>query len=150
MRLIEILFDPGGRSNRGQYWFAIVAACLAVLVPASFLDARRGDSPAAFATFVGLLVSFAIVLTASIRRLHDRGKDGPSWLGFYYFSPVLILLPAAIIKNFGSVGQLISDILIAAAAVAALVLFAWMHIELGVLPGKASESNKHGADQRTS
>jgi uncharacterized membrane protein YhaH (DUF805 family) len=119
-----------------MYWGAMLAAGLVVAVPASF--PRAGDSPATFLTFIGSLVSLAIFLTASVRRLQDRGKDGPAWLGLFLLLPVVLLW----VRGHTPVG--LAYFIFSGAA---LSIVAWMFVELGFFPGTAGE-NKFGPDPR--
>jgi LPXTG-motif cell wall-anchored protein len=119
-----------------MYWGAMFAAWLVVSVPASF--PRTGDSPATFLTFIGFLASLAIFLTASVRRLQDRGKDGPTWLGLFLLLPVVLFWVSGH-TPVGSAYFIFSG--------AALSIAAWMFVELGFFPGTTGE-NKFGPDPR--
>src|SRR5262249_24903514 len=74
--LILHFFDPGGRNSRARYWLAILLAYLAVF-PTLSVSLHDTNSPVAFLAYVGILVAIALLLTAAVSRLHDRGKDGP-------------------------------------------------------------------------
>src|SRR5215475_1491231 len=140
MTSVETLFDPGGRSNRTKYWLAILLAYLAVF-PTLSVSLHNTNSPVTFLAYVGILVAIALILTASVRRLHDRGKDGPTWLGLFYLGPAALLGTANAIAGLGVLGNVASYILI----IGALVVLAWMFVELGFVQGTVGP-NEYGPD----
>ena len=140
MSLIESLFDPGGRNSRARYWLAILLAYLAVF-PTLSVSLHDTNSPVAFLAYVGILVAIALLLTAAVRRLHDRGKDGPTWLGVFCLIPLALLGTARTISSAGLLGTLASWILI----IGALVVLAWMFFELGFVRGTVGP-NEYGPD----
>src|SRR5262249_48365 len=140
MTLVESLFDPGGRSNRARYWRAILLAYLAVF-PTLSVSLHDTNSPVAFLAYVGILVAIALLLTAAVRRLHDRGKDGPTWLGVFCLIPLALVATARTIADLGVLGNVASYILI----FGALVVLAWMFFELGFVQGTVGP-NEYGPD----
>jgi uncharacterized membrane protein YhaH (DUF805 family) len=94
------------------------------------------NSPAAFLANVAILVAIALILTASVRRLHDRGKDGPIWLGVFYSVPVALFWTASTTSGLGVLGTVVSSIFI----VGAMVMLAWMFFELGFVRGTIGEN----------
>jgi uncharacterized membrane protein YhaH (DUF805 family) len=140
MTLVQTLFDPVGRNNRAKYWFAILLAYLSVF-PTLSISLHDTNSPAAFLAYVGILVAIALILTASVRRLHDRGKDGPIWLGVFYLVPVALFWTASTTSGLGVLGTVVSSIFI----VGAMVMLAWMFFELGFVRGTVGE-NEYGPD----
>ena len=141
MTLVRLLFDSDGRINRAKYWFVMSAALVTASLPTLLFGPLDSSSPASFLAYGGFLVSIALSLTAPIKRLHDRGKHGPSWLALYYFGPVVFFAMANLAGKIGVMPNVASLVFF----IGALALLAWMFVDLGCLPGTVG-SNEYGPD----
>jgi uncharacterized membrane protein YhaH (DUF805 family) len=133
-------FGFRGRIARGRYWLltglyflASIAGLVALAVTGAMVDAHPGDTITLVMVPIGIIFILAMTIAiagAGVRRLHDRGKSG-FWLILYYGAPLWLSNHA----YFDLVGYV--------SLAAALGVFIWTLIDLGVLPGD-SESNSFG------
>jgi uncharacterized membrane protein YhaH (DUF805 family) len=78
------LFGFRGRIGRGAYWGSLVIMFVLFLIIGSMLPPAAAEGapppemsdPAAFAIFVGIILSTWINLAISVKRFHDRDKAG--------------------------------------------------------------------------
>ena len=129
-------FDFEGRSSRAEYWWFMLFNYL-IIILALILDAMifglgndySGDDPF---FFQGLwsLASFIGLISLSVRRLHDIDKTG-FWFLFIY-SPLLVLIPAALFEDLA--GGNFSLFLIAIALLAVFALLITVFV-FSLLPG---------------
>ena len=92
-------FDFKGRTNRKDFWLAILGIFLLSVVigfVTGFLGGLLGDNAAGILGFVTLLWELAVIipgLAIEVRRLHDIGKSG-WWLliGLIPFGGIVLLV----------------------------------------------------------
>ena len=84
------------------------------------------------------LVSFALGLAVSARRLHDRGKSA-WWLLLFY------VVPFALALTTQWAAQRQASAIFSIATLLIVALFLWAIVELGVLRG-VDRWNAHGGD----
>ena len=143
---MEALLRFSGRLNRAPYWAIVVASTAILVLTGAFLLAiwtmlsteEIGRSPGVLAAIVAALLLdlfLAVVgLSASVRRLHDRGKTG-WWLLILFGAPLgLEWISVRSAPEIAFVGLLLG---------AAIGL--WALVELGFLPGVAGP-NRYGPD----
>jgi uncharacterized membrane protein YhaH (DUF805 family) len=155
----ERIFGFHGRLSRAWYWLYLVAGVCALvllhgvhgLTTASFTPASNaletGFSGALFVVLrdlFSLLVVLAILLAGTaltIRRLHDRDKDG-AWAILYLLAPVFLF----------KLGQLLLDDHVEAVhslpylfQFVALLVLAWSFVELCCRRGSIGD-NRFGDD----
>jgi uncharacterized membrane protein YhaH (DUF805 family) len=155
----EHIFGFNGRINRACYWLYLGAAVFALVLlhavhgftTASFTPASNaveaGFFGALFAVLgdlLSLLVVLAILFSGTaltVRRLHDRDKDG-AWAILYLLVPVFLF----------ELGQLLLDDHVEAVhslpylfQFVALLVLAWSFVELCCRRGSIGD-NRFGAD----
>ena len=133
-------FGFKGRIGRGRYWLlsalyllALILGCVALAGFGIMMNAGPGDVSTLVAVPIGIILILGIsvaIASAGVRRLHDRGKSG-FWLILYYGAPLWLSNHA----YFDLVGYV--------SLAAALGVFIWTLIDLGVLPGD-SAGNRFG------
>ena len=151
------LFRFSGRARRGEYWLITILANIGLIMPVLVLARQSPDvsgsvpkinvainlgSGAPEAALLVTLVSFALGLAVSARRLHDRGKSA-WWLLLFYVVPFALTLTMqwAAQEQASAIFSITTLLLVA--------LFVWAIVELGVLRG-VDRWNAHGgnADSR--
>jgi uncharacterized membrane protein YhaH (DUF805 family) len=142
--LIALLFSVNGRIGRAQYWlgeilflFVLAAAYLLGMWIADREMSALGDK----FFYVGSIPVIASLLYSTvaiaIKRLHDRDKTG------WWVVPLVLIPspPPEIIarftsESFGAVWEIVT-----------VIVFVWVFIELGCLPGTTGP-NRFGSDPR--
>ncbi len=140
-------FRISGRLNRKPYWLRtllIYAIMLLAFLPMTLTTqvapALGGDtSPLMIVTVilfaVVFIIGFILLMTMSVRRLHDRNKSG-WWLLFFMGAPGVAEGLAALSGN---------PQIIMAGAAANLIISLWFLIEAGFLRGTVGP-NRYGHD----
>ena len=138
MDAVNFLFGFQGRVNRGKFWllaliwivFLLIVVGLAAMVVTSYAALYR----------VGLIASIPIVVSAvsaGVRRLNDRNKNG-WWLLVFYGIPLLQPLAGALLDAFIGLGSALLQYV-------SLAVILWALVELGCLRGTIG-ANQYGAD----
>jgi uncharacterized membrane protein YhaH (DUF805 family) len=142
MGWLQKYFVLNGRLTPLQYWrFQVRLGLAAVIVISATTVATVAGGWLGAIPFLFALPVLASGVSVTIRRLHDRGKSG-WWLLFYGAGPGLLAglaQPwAASEKTLALAGLLV---------LAALILVAWVWLEIGFLRGQKGP-NRFGADSR--
>jgi uncharacterized membrane protein YhaH (DUF805 family) len=134
-----------GRIGRKQYWIRTLVCVvggslgIALLVTLCILNYNPPNDAITARTMVGFvvlaiailafgLVLIGAVLSAGVRRLHDRGKSG-GWLFLYYVVPHQVLFDSYLWQG--------DRVIIPLAAITVLI---WGLIDLGMLRGEAADN----------
>jgi uncharacterized membrane protein YhaH (DUF805 family) len=156
--MIYNLFGLDGRVSRLSWWMTQLTAMsltcgllLAAPVPAPSIADPKTTGDFAIVTaemtwaffrdpvLLGLMIfNFLLFITASIRRLHDRGS--PGWRIIFAIVPIILLAfsPYLFIASQAPVAGLIAAML----ALAGMFLTAvWLIIECGMLPGDDADND---------
>jgi uncharacterized membrane protein YhaH (DUF805 family) len=125
------------RIDRAHYWqwsglclLAAIVALSAVVLTANQTSRAPVNVPATVAALAGAFVfvaSCVALFVVGVWRLRDRGKSG-FWIVLYYALP--FVLAVASIDPHGQRGAL---------GLAALALFGWAMIDLGILDKQAAD-----------
>jgi uncharacterized membrane protein YhaH (DUF805 family) len=128
------LFSFQGRTNRLAYWrINLLCTALAASAWCVGIFAVLEVGPAGAIAFAGLPPVYAIMLAATLRRLHDRGKNG-WWLLFFSMTP-FVLVGLTIERTGSAIAGLV--MLIASA------VYFWGLVEIGFMRG-ATRANQYG------
>ena len=126
-------FDFEGRSSRAEYWWFVLFNYL-IYIAAFILDIIIFGIAAMDEAFLfqGLwsLATLIGVISLGVRRLHDIDKTGFWFL--YIYSPLLVLIPAALFEDLA--GGNFSLFLIAIALLAVFALLITVFV-FSLLPG---------------
>jgi uncharacterized membrane protein YhaH (DUF805 family) len=144
---LRYLFDVRGRVTRARFWLTYLGYGAYFLIVVLIAQALRPDNDTIF--FVAWLPGAAAVLSAMVRRAHDRGR-GASWLIAWFFVvpiasitvPFLLLIPLQI---NGRMSEQLSAIVFGTVATLASLPMWWVMIEIGFLRGTRGE-NRFGPD----
>ena len=153
MSKIWRLFRFSGHARRGEYWLITILANIGLIMPVLVFGRQTSDvsgsvpninvainleSGAPEAALLVTLVSFALGLAVSARRLHDRGKSA-WWLLLFYVVPFAL----ALATQWAAQRQ--ASAILSITTLLIIALFVWAIVELGVLRG-VDRWNAHGVN----
>jgi uncharacterized membrane protein YhaH (DUF805 family) len=138
----SLLFGFRGRINRAKYWLGIVIIMVGdVVLQLSRFAAAGGVAVSLIVNLVVFVVGlalFAIGLSVTIQRLHDRGKSA-WWLLLFW------LLPGILAMGLAYTVAMSSWPLVGLFGVAVAAISIWAFVELGCLRGTLGP-NPYGPD----
>jgi len=138
--MIEQLFSFRGRSSRLRYWrIELLCVALIAAVTCAGYFAILSIGPMGGAIFVGMVPIVVMSLAATLRRLHDRGKDLRRML---LFQGVLFLCRGLAHEMVAS-GTMVAQAASAPLSLVSIGVGIWSFVEIGCLRGQP-EPNRFG------
>ena len=140
----NLLFAFRGRINRAKYWLATLISfiwmviCICIIALGSF--AAPSISAIYLLAFLAVIPFLVASLAISIKRLHDRDKNG-WWLVLFYFVPTVFdrLGDGSTDSDVGSIFFYLCEFAISI----------WAFVEIGCLRGTLGP-NRYGPDPLSS
>ena len=135
-----VLFSLRGRTSRLGYWRAYLIS--AVLIGASWalgLFAILAIGPAGGVLLLGVIPGVALILAATLRRLHDRGKNA-WWWALFTVGPFLCAAIANLLVSRETTGGALASLPF---SLGGLSLAVWGLVDIGFLRGDPGP-NRYG------
>ena len=144
LNALQYAFNMHGRLNHVAFLLFYLAcgayAAVAILLYASLGDPEPGEAP--LALILALLPGMAAIFSATVRRLHDRGRSG-SWLAIFFVPAPLALWLGSLLFKSGVLTPDRFDTVFVPVFLTASIPLVWGGVEIFFVPG-TSGANRFG------